>query len=339
MSATIRDVAQQAGVGLGTVSRVINGSQSVSDATRQRVLDVIKHLNYVPNPTARRLSLGRTLTIGVIVPFFTRPAEVERLRGIEHTLLDSGYDLILYNVETPEQRDQYFRDIPRRERVDGVLIVSLTPRDGDVKPFKKANVPIVLVDAHHASLARLNQVITDDIAGGHAATQYLIELGHRRIAYLSDCLDEPFNFTSSRDRLTGYQRALQAAGIPFRPDYHVQGEHGRVEARRLAAQLLARPDRPSAIFAASDTQAMGVLEAARDAGLRVPEDLSVIGYDDIEIAEYLGLTTMSQKLYQSGQRGVELLLTTLRDPEAAPVAEALPAELTVRGTTGRWAAA
>lgn len=339
MSATIRDVAQQAGVGLGTVSRVINGSHSVSEATRQRVLDVIKHLNYVPNPTARRLSLGRTLTIGVIVPFFTRPAEVERLRGIEHTLLDSGYDLILYNVETPEQRDQYFRDIPRRERVDGVLIVSLTPRDGDVKPFKKANVPIVLVDAHHASLARLNQVITDDIAGGHAATQHLIELGHRRIAYLSDCLDEPFNFTSSRDRLTGYQQGLQAAGIPFRPDYHVQGEHGRVEARRLAAQLLARPDRPTAIFAASDTQALGVLEAARDAGLRVPEDLSVIGYDDIEIAEYLGLTTMSQKLYQSGQRGVEMLLTALRDPETAPVTEVLPAELTVRGTTARWAAA
>lgn len=339
MSATIRDVAQQAGVGLGTVSRVINGSHSVSEATRQRVLDVIKHLNYVPNPTARRLSLGRTLTIGVIVPFFTRPAEVERLRGIEHTLLDSGYDLILYNVETPEQRDQYFRDIPRRERVDGVLIVSLTPRDGDVKPFKKANVPIVLVDAHHASLARLNQVITDDIAGGHAATQHLIELGHRRIAYLSDCLDEPFNFTSSRDRLTGYQQGLQAAGIPFRPDYHVQGEHGRVEARRLAAQLLTRPDRPTAIFAASDTQALGVLEAARDAGLRVPEDLSIIGYDDIEIAEYLGLTTMSQKLYQSGQRGVEMLLTALRDPEAAPVTEVLPAELTVRGTTARWAAA
>lgn len=337
MSATIRDVAQQAGVGLGTVSRVINGSQSVSDATRQRVLDVIKHLNYVPNPTARRLSLGRTLTIGVIVPFFTRPAEVERLRGIEHTLLDSGYDLILYNVETPEQRDQYFRDIPRRERVDGALIVSLTPRDGDVKPFKKANVPIVLVDAHHASLARLNQVVTDDVAGGRAATQHLLDLGHRRIAYLSDCLDEPFNFTSSRDRLIGYQQALQGAGLPFRADFHRQGNHGRPEAHRLAAELLALPDRPTAIFAASDTQAMGVLEAARDAGLRVPEDLSVIGYDDIEIAEYLGLTTMSQKLYLSGQRGVELLLAVLSNPEAAPATEVLAVELTVRGTTARLA--
>jgi DNA-binding LacI/PurR family transcriptional regulator len=333
MPATIRDVAQQAGVGLGTVSRVINGSPSVSRPTRQRVLSVIKQLNYVPNPTARRLSLGRTLTIAVIVPFFTRPAEVERLRGIEHALLQSGYDLILYNVETPEQRDLYFRDIPRRERVDGVLIVSLTPRDGDVKPFKKANVPIVLVDAHHESLARLNQVVTDDVTGGRIATQHLIELGHRRIGYLSDRLDEPFNFTSSRNRLQGYQQALQAADIPFRADYHVQGDHGRYEAHRLAAELLSLPDRPTAIFAASDTQAMGVLEAARDAGLRVPEDLSVIGYDDIEIAEYLGLTTMSQKLYQSGQRGVELLLAVLENPKVAPMIEVLQAELTVRHTT------
>ena len=141
MPATIRDVAHQAGVGLGTVSRVINASPSVSEATRQRVLSVIKQLNYVPNPTARRLSLGRTLTIAVIVPFFTRPAEVERLRGIEHALLQSGYDLILYNVETPEQRDLYFRDIPRRERVDGVLIVSLTPRDGDVKVLQESERP------------------------------------------------------------------------------------------------------------------------------------------------------------------------------------------------------
>lgn len=337
MPATIRDVAQQAGVGLGTVSRVLNASPSVSEVTRQRVQAVIEQLNYMPNPTARRLSLGRTLTIAVIVPFFTRPAEVERLRGIEHALLQSGYDLILYNVETPEQRDLYFHDIPRRERVDGVLIVSLTPRDGDVKPFKKANVPIVLVDAHHSALARLNQVVTDDLAGGRTATQHLIDLGHRRIGYISDRLDEPFNFTSSRDRLAGYQQALQAADIPCRSDYHRQGTHGRIEARRLAAELLALPDRPTAIFAASDTQAMGVLEAARDASLRVPEDLSVIGYDDIEIAEYLGLTTMSQKLYQSGQRGVELLLAVLENPDAAPVTEVMTAQLTVRRTTARVA--
>jgi DNA-binding LacI/PurR family transcriptional regulator len=333
MTATIRDVAQKAGVGLGTVSRVLNNSPLVSEETRQRVLSVIEKLNYVPSPNARRLSLGKTLNVAVIVPFFTRPAELERLRGVEHTLLESEYDLVLYNVETPEQRDAYFRDVPRRERADGVLILSLPPRDGDVTPLKKANVPVVLIDAHHPSLASLNRVITDDVAGGRTATQHLLDLGHRRIGYLSDLLDNPFNFTSSRDRYLGYRQALEAAGIAFQPSYHGQAAHGRYEARQLAVQMLTQSDRPTAIFAASDTQALGVMEAARELSLRVPEDLSVVGYDDIEIAEYLGLTTMRQLLFESGKRGVELLLEILAHPKTKPMCEILPAELVVRGTT------
>ncbi|MFN8597070.1 MAG: LacI family DNA-binding transcriptional regulator [Anaerolineae bacterium] len=333
MSATIRDVARTAGVGLGTVSRVLNNSPLVSAETRQRVLTTIEKLNYVPSPNARRLSLGKTLSIAVIVPFFTRPAEVERLRGIEHTLIETEYDLILYNVETPEQRDAFFRNVPRRERVDGVIIVSLAPRDGDVAPLKKAGVPVVLIDAHHRSLASLNRVVTDDVAGGCTATQHLLNLGHRRIGFIGDVVDNPFNFTSSRDRYLGHCQALEAAGISPRPDYHGQVPHGRVEARQLAARMLTQPDRPTAIFAASDTQALGVMEAAREQGLRVPEDLSVVGYDDIEVAEYLGLTTMRQQLFDSGRRGVELLLAVLANPKAKPMCEVMPAELVVRGTT------
>jgi DNA-binding LacI/PurR family transcriptional regulator len=161
----------------------------------------------------------------------------------------------------------------------------------------------------------------------------LIQLGHRRVAYVSDPLEGPFNFTSSRDRFQGYRQALQAAGIPFRPEYHRQGEHGRYEARRLTSELLALPEPPTAIFAASDTQAMGVREAAQDAGLGVPQALSVIGYDDIEIAEYLGLTTIHQQLFESGARGVELLLGALTTPPPEPVCDVLSVELVVRGTT------
>ena len=162
MTTTIRDVAKRAGVGLGTVSRVINDSPQVSEATRERVQTAIAALNFVPNPTARRLSLGKTLTIAVIVPWFTRPAEVERLRGVENTLAESDYDLVLYNVETPEKRDAYFRDVTRSERADGVLIISLSPRDDDVERLARSTVPIVLVDANHPSLKSLNRVITDD---------------------------------------------------------------------------------------------------------------------------------------------------------------------------------
>ncbi len=333
MTTTIRDVAKYAGVGLGTVSRVINDSPQVSKATRERVRLAIAAMNFVPNPTARRLSLGKTLTIAAIVPWFTRPAEVERLRGIENTLAESDYDLVLYNVETPEKRDELFQDIPRSERADGVMIISLSPRDDDVERLAHSTVPIVLVDANHPSLKSLNRVITDDVAGGRTATQHLIDLGHKRIGYISDPIETPFNFTSSRDRLTGYRQALAAAGIPFRLDYHGQGEHGRYEARRLASNMLQLLDRPTAIFAASDTQALGVLEAAQECGLRVPEEVSIVGYDDIEIAEYVGLTTVRQLLYESGKRGVELLLDVLEDSSVEPQCEVMPTELHIRRTT------
>jgi DNA-binding LacI/PurR family transcriptional regulator len=179
----------------------------------------------------------------------------------------------------------------------------------------------------------LHRVTVDDVAGGQVATEYLIELGHTQIGFVGDIVDNPFNFVSSRGRYRGYCKALEAAGIPSRPEYYGEDQHGRREARITAKKMLALPDRPTAIFAASDTQAVGVLEAARDLMLRVPEDLSVIGYDDIEIADIMGLTTMRQMLFESGQRGVELLLETLENPQMEPVHEVLPTELVVRGTT------
>jgi DNA-binding LacI/PurR family transcriptional regulator len=291
-------------------------------------------LNYVPSTTARRLSLGKTLTIAVIVPFFTRPSAIERLRGIESTLAESEYDLNIYNVETVQRRDTCIREIPRRERADGVLIISLSPRDADIPYLANADVPIVLIDANHPSLTSLNRVIVDDVEGGQVATQHLIALGHRRIGYISDLLESPFNFTSSLYRHQGYRLALHSAGIAFQSEYQRQSEHGRYEARRLAAEMLELPEPPTAIFAASDTQALGVLEAARDAGLQVPGDLSVIGYDDIEIAEYLGLTTMRQMLFESGKRGVELLLEAMLEGSETPVNEVMPTELVIRSTTG-----
>jgi DNA-binding LacI/PurR family transcriptional regulator len=327
---TIRDVAGYAGVGVGTVSRVLNDNPSVSDATRQKVLAAIESLNYAPNPIARRLSLRKTLAIAVVVPFFTRPAFTERLRGVEYALADSEYDLILFNVETTAKRDAYFHDVPRRERFDGLLIVSLSPRNGEVKHLLQAAVPTVLLDARHPDLSR---VVIDDVAGGRLATQHLIELGHRKIGFVGDQLDNPFNFISSRDRYEGYRQALAEASTPFRAQHHRQGEHGREPARQMASDLLATSDPPTAIVAACDTQAFGALEAARDAGLKVPGDLSVIGYDDIEIAEYLGLTTIRQPLFALGVEGVGLLLDSIANPPPAPRRVLLPVELVVRGTT------
>jgi LacI family transcriptional regulator len=330
MSPTIYDVARHAGVGIGTVSRVLNHRPQVSEATRQKVLAAIEELNYRPSPIAQRLSLRKTFTIGVITPFFTRPAFVERLRGVEAALTESEYDLVLFNVETTDKRDACFRELPTSQRFDGLLIIALPPTDEDVAHFHQASIPVVLIDAYHPALSH---VVIDDVEGGYMATQHLFELGHTRIAYISDPLESPFRFTSSLHRYQGYRQALDEAGIPFRPEYHRWAEHGEEQARDMARRLLALNEPPTAIFAASDTQAMGVIQAARDADLRIPENLSVIGYDDIQAAKYMGLTTVRQLLFESGQRGVELLLETLENPETELVHEVLPTELIVRGTT------
>lgn len=329
---TIRDVAREAGVGVGTVSRVLNDSPLVSEETRSKVLSAIRALDYAPSQIARRLSRGRSMTVAVVVPFFTRRSYVERLQGIEHVLTSSGYELVLFNVETVDRRDECLRVIPRRERVDGLLILSLRPTDEEAQHLSRADAPTVLIDAYHPLLTSIK---TDDVGGAQAAVNHLIELGHRRIAYIGESLDDnPFHFQPLVDRYQGYRDALAAAGIPYRPEYHRQGRYGWLEARRMCQELLALPQPPTAIFAYSDTMAFGVLEAAQQNRLHVPDDLSVIGFDDVEIAQYFNLTTMRQLLYESGARGAELLLERIESEGPAEAQHiTLPTEPIVRRTT------
>jgi DNA-binding LacI/PurR family transcriptional regulator len=308
----------------------LNDSPLVSERTRTVVLQAIEDLDYSPNLIARRFSLQRTHTVAVILRLFTLPSFVERLRGIQHILAESGYDLVLYSVETVEQRDNYFRALVRRASVDGILVISIPPDDQQAERFVEAGIPVVLLDAENS---RLNEVIIDDVAGGAMATQHLINLGHSQIAFLSDFLETNFH-ESMRYRYEGYLQALREAEIPFQPEYHVYDHHGRLEAHHLAKKLLSLPNPPTAIFAASDTQAIGVLDAARDLGIRVPDQLSVIGFDDIRDADFVNLTTIRQPLYQSGVRGVTRLLEIIDSEDwGEPVREVLPLELVVRNTT------
>jgi DNA-binding LacI/PurR family transcriptional regulator len=330
---TLQDVALHAGVSKATASRVLNGSVQVDPSTRRRVLEAMAELDYTPSSAARRLSFGRTLTISVVTSFLTRPQAAERLRGVDAILSDSEFDLVIYNVETVEKRDQYLRGLALAQRTDGLLVVSLPPREEDVSRLSSAVIPVVVIDVHAPAVQGLPHVIGDDVAGGEAATRHLLELGHHRIAFVGDEFDNPFAFTSSRHRYEGYERAILAAGIAPRPDLVALGAHSRYEARELAGALLSRPTRPSAIFAASDTQALGVMSAAHEAGLRVPEDLSVVGYDDIEVADYLELTTVRQHLFESGRLGAEMLLREVASRSATPPAIVLSPEVVVRGTT------
>lgn len=326
---TIRDVAKKAGVGVGTVSRVLNGNVSVSETTREKVQSAIYELQYTPNPAARRLSRGKTMVIGAIVPYFTNPSVVRRLQGVVSAITESDYDLILFDIESEEQRDVFLRNVPRRHMVDGMLIISLTPTDEDVSYLLESDIPVVLIDAYHPNLSR---IIVDNISGGYQATKHLIDLGHRRIGFISDYLDDPFN-SPVRHRFIGYKQALADAAIPFSPEYHCQGIHGRSEASIMTKQLMALDNPPTAVFAYSDTQAVGVIEAARDLNIKVPEQLSIVGFDNIEAAEYLQITTVRQALYESGVRGCNLLLSLMDDPMPTPVEISLPTELLQRATT------
>jgi LacI family transcriptional regulator len=269
---------------------------------------VMDELGYRPSSTARNLSLGRTQTLGVIAPFFTSPSVVERLRGIDDVIGDSAYDLTLFNIETLEQRHAALRRFARRTRIDGVIVISLPLTAAEARVIARDGLPAVLVDAANSQLPH---VAIDDVEGGAIATRHLLDAGHQQIAFVGDVKDIEFGFASSERRLEGFQAALRDAGVPVPPGYVKRGPFGRASASRLARQLLALRRRPTAIFAASDVQAFGVLDAAARAGLAVPEDLSVIGFDDIELASAIGLTTVRQPLRESGQAGARLLLSAL----------------------------
>jgi LacI family transcriptional regulator len=323
----IRDVAARAGVGVGTVSRVLNDAPGVADATRERVRAVMQELGYRPSSTARNLSLGRTQTLGVIAPFFTSASVVERLRGVDDVVGDSAYDLTLFNIETREQRRAAMRQFARRERVDGVILVSLPLTAAELRGLEREGLPAVLLDGVSSVLPC---VAIDDVEGGAIAARHLLDAGHRELAFIGDVKDRAFGFTSSERRLEGFRSALHDAGVALAARHVKRGPFGRESAGRLARQLLSLRRRPTAVFAASDVQAFGVLDAAARAGLAVPEDLSVIGFDDIELAAAIGLTTVRQPLRESGRIAAQLLLRAL---DGGGRASSLPSLSVVRRRT------
>jgi LacI family transcriptional regulator len=334
--ATIADVAAASSVGVGTVSRVINGAAGVRDLTRAKVLTAIEDLGYRPSHAAAALSRGTPHTVAIVLPHLTRPSSVERLAGALAVLARYQYDTIVCHVNTPAQRDQVLTMLITRHRADGVIVVSLRLSRAQLDSFRQAALPLVTVDV---AARGVPHTVVDDVAGGLLATNHLLELGHRRIGFIGDrvqrAVSTALGFASAGRRLTGYRQALTAAGVE--PDQTLirLGPHGPANAQALATELLALPDPPSAIFAASDTQAMGVLAAAELCGTEVPRHLSVIGFDDIATAALLGLSTVRQPLERSGEQGAERLCALLRGERVAPLRQVLEQEVIQRASSAR----
>ena len=332
----INEVAQLAGVSTATVSRALSGNGHVSEATRRRVHAAALELEYVVSSNASSLATGRTKNVGVVIPFLNRWFYGAVLEGAEQALLSHGYDLTLYNLSGGnDERRTVFEHFLLRKRVDAVIAISLELTPNEVSRLLDMNKPIVGVGG---PLPGVRTLSVDDVAIARLATEHLLALGHRAIAHIGGNPDYELDFHLPTNRRYGYEAALEEAGVEIDPtlfhaaDFTLQGGHA------AAKQLLGNPrKRPTAIFAASDEMAIGVILAARDLGLHVPDDVSVIGIDDHELAEFFGLTTVAQFPALQGRMAVDILMEQLHPTHTAEASSntPLPFELIVRSSTTR----
>ena len=327
----IKDVAREVQMSTATVSRALRGLPGVSEETRVRVRETARRLGYVPSPSAAGLATGQTRTVAVVVPWVTRWFFAAVVQGAEEVLRGAGYDLLLYNLAGDESaRHRVFETSLLTKRVDAVLVLSLKPSLEELARLAALGRPVTIVGADVPDWATVR--IDDEGAAG-TATRHLLGLGHRRIAYVGGATEGVLDFTAPAARVTGFRAALAAAGVPHDPSLEADGEFSVAGGSRAGRVLLDRPDRPTAVFAASDEMAIGVIRTARELGLRVPEDLSVIGIDDHEMAEIFDLTTVAQPVHEQGRVAALQVLTALADQDWEPDQVVLPTELVVRRTT------
>jgi LacI family repressor for deo operon, udp, cdd, tsx, nupC, and nupG len=328
----IDDVARAAQVSTATVSRTLSGRGPVSAAARERVLEAASSLGYVVSASASGLASGRTRSIGVLMPLLDRWFFATVLHGISTRLQAAGYDLTLYHLSSDEpQRSEVFETALRRRRIDGVLTVSVELGDDEIAQLQAIGLPVLAIGSADPRLARLT---VDEAALATAATRHLLDLGHRRIAHLG--VSDTRRSDIPAQRAAGFAREMARAGLS--PARLADADFTTADGYRATATLLKAADRPTAIFAASDEMAVGALLAARDRGLSVPDDLSIVGVDGHELSAFLGLTTVDQFPLAQGQRAAEAMLATLENGERPPASVDLPFELVVRGSTAPPAA-
>jgi DNA-binding LacI/PurR family transcriptional regulator len=330
MSASIEDVARRAGVSIATVSRSLRGLPDVAAATRDRVLKAANELNYVASPFAARLASGRTGTVAVVVPFVNRWFFAQVLGAVESVLYTAGLDLLLYNLGDNNGRQRFFTVMPVRKRVDAVLITSLVLTKDETELLEQLDCPLAMLgDELEGHLSTR----IDDRLGAQRATEHLLSLGHTRIGLVAGDTDDPMRFTPPHHRKIGFLDALAQAGVEFDPRLEELGYFTMPGGEQATRNLLELPDRPTAIFAESDEMAYGAIRAVRRAGLRVPEDVAIIGFDDHESAALMDLSTIHQPVVEQATNLTTRLLVSIADPSRIAASEVLPTQVVVRGST------
>lgn len=327
---TMREVAQQAGVSDATVSHVINNTRFVMPETRDRVLAAMSSLNYRPNALARSLRQGKTNTIGLILPDSANPFFAEISRSIEDEAFRLGYSVILCNTERDLKREHFYVDVLSKKQVDGMIFIAAGDQVDSLNFLLGEGIPVVLIDRDLPS-REVDAVLSDNQKGGYLATRHLIDLGHTRIA----CIAGPSNITPSSERIIGYHMALEESDLPYDEELVLCGDYHPESGMQITKEFLAQDPRPTAIFALNDLMALGALRAAAESGCSVPEDLAIVGFDDIELACYTNppLTTISQPKEETGIQAVNLLAGRISDKTLPPRRIVLQPQLIIRGST------
>lgn len=311
MAATLKDIADQLGLSVNTVSRALNNKPDVSHVTRARVLDLARQLGYVPNSLARSLLNGRSNSIGAVIADVANPFYGKIIRGVEETMREAGYSVVLANTNEQDELEQEAVRTLRSKRVDGLLVSPVQGSYEHLAQLQRDGIPLVLMNRHIDEIES-DYVINNNQFGAYQAVRHLTELGHTRIAHITG----PIQISSVRERIAGYEQALVEAGLsPV--DRSITHTRLDMDGGYVAAlRLLCGRARPTAIFTYSDLMAMGVMKALRELGLSVPGDVSLVGYDDIEFAIFLEvpLTTVRQSMYEIGVRSAQILLESLHNP-------------------------
>ena len=336
MRVSIKDIAKAAGVSHSTVSRALSDSPLVSDETKARIRRLAEEMGYSPNSLARSLVTRQTHTVGVVVTTIADPFIAEVVHGIEATAQDHGYTVILCNSGAVPEREIAAVETLRSKRVDGVIVTSSRIGALYLDHLERIGVPIVLINNHNEDSGRYTFTVTvDNRHGGYLATEHLIQLGHRRIAYVT----APADHSSDADRMYGYRQALVAGGIEPDPTLIVPG-NGRADGGERALEALRALDAPpTAVFCYNDMTAIGLIAAARRAGLSVPQDMAVVGFDDIPFATYCypSLTTIAQPKIEMGQLAMRMALALMaadeEDTEEGLSNIVVRGELIVRAST------
>jgi LacI family transcriptional regulator len=329
MTVTVRDVAEDAGVSQATAARALGGYGYASPDARSRVLESARRLGYSPNGVAKALVQNATMTVGVVVGDIDNPFFATAARGLTDMFDRHGYTVLLANADENAGRERRVLDALRSRRVDGLVVV---PAPGaKLGPVVAAGIPLVQLDRAVPGLAA-DAVLAENAEGAEAAVAHLIGRGHRRIGMVTDTTE----IASSAERVEGYRRALEAAGIPFDEGLVAVGGSTQDEAHAAALRLLDRPDRPGAVFTANNFMTHGALRAAAELGLSIPNDLALVGFDDLDWTTLVNppLTVVSQPVSELGRRAAMRLMARINGETTDPVTVRLPTHLIVRGSCG-----